>query len=371
MATTRGAAAAGEAAIITLEGRITAYTVAPVWRAALETLQRNPSHPIRVDATRLEYVDDTGIALLFDLKRRERPQGAEVRIENLAPNLAALVEGYRPSDFAQAYQRPPSTGINEHIGRTTAHLLADTRYIIAFLGECTAAIWDALSRPRSIRWREIVAVATEAGANAVPIVLLIGFLMGVIIAFQTALVAQTFGAVLFVVNGVGIAMLRELGPLMTAIVFAGRTGAAFAAQIGTQKVNEEVNAIITFGLDPVHFLVLPRLLAAAIALPLLAVLADIIGIFGGALVMLSFGVGFLQYYHQLLSAVSASDFILGLVKATVFGLVIAGIGCQRGLATGAGAAAVGRSATSTVVTSIVWIVVLDGLFAVLMSRWNF
>ena len=180
--------------------------------------------------------------------------------------------------------------------------------MIAFLGECTAAIWQALRHPGIIRWGEVVAVATEAGANAVPIVLLIGFLMGVIIAFQTALVAQDFGAVIFVVNGVGIAMLRELGPLMTAIVFAGRTGAAFAAQIGTQKVNEEVNAIVTFGLDPVHFLVLPRLLAAALAMPLLSVLADVIGMFGGALVMLGFDIGFVQYYNQLVGAVHASDF---------------------------------------------------------------
>jgi len=370
MRTARAAAAVDEAATITLEGRITASTVAPIWRAALETLSRNPDHPIRVDAARLEYVDGTGIALLFDLRRYERHPGAEVRIENLAPNLKALVEGYSPADFAQTYQRSTGPGIAEHIGRATARMVADVKDITAFLGECTAAIAHALRRPRVIRWREVVAVATEAGANAVPIVLLIGFLMGVIIAFQTALVAQTFGAVLFVVNGIGIAMLRELGPLMTAIVFAGRTGAAFAAQIGTQKVNEEVNAIITFGLDPVRFLVLPRLLAAALVLPLLAVLADIIGIFGGALVMLSFDIGFLQFYHQLLSAVAATDLLLGLVKAIVFGLLIAAIGCQRGLATGAGAAAVGRSATSTVVTSIVWIVVLDGLFALLTSRWN-
>jgi len=370
MTTGRKAAVADEGATIRLQGRITAYTVAPIWRAALETLQRNPNDPIWVDAAGLEYVDDTGIALLFDLKRHDRQQGAEVQIQNLAPNLAALVESYNSADFAEVYQRPPEAGITEHIGQATAQIVADTKDIIAFLGEGTAAIGQALRRPSSIRWREVMEVATEAGANAVPIVLLIGFLMGVIIAFQTALVAQKFGAVLFVVNGVGIAMLRELGPLMTAIVFAGRTGAAFAAYIGTQKVNEEVNAIVTFGLDPVRFLVLPRLLAAALALPLLAVLADLIGVFGGALVMLSFGVGFLQYSQQLLGAVSASDFMLGLVKAVVFGLVIAGIACQRGLSTGAGAAAVGRSATSTVVTSIVWIVALDGLFAVLTSRWN-
>jgi phospholipid/cholesterol/gamma-HCH transport system permease protein len=370
MSTARIASAAGDTATITLEGRITAYTVAPIWRAALETLSRNPDRRIVVDASRLEYADDTGIALLFDLRRRERPQGAEVRIENLAPNLAALVEGYDPKDFAEHYRKPAPIGITEHMGRATAHVIDDVMAMIAFLGECTAAIWYALRRPGTIRWGEVVAVATEAGANAVPIVMLIGFLMGVIIAFQTALVAQEFGAVIFVVNGVGIAMLRELGPLMTAIVFAGRTGAAFAAQIGTQKVNEEVNAIVTFGLDPVHFLVLPRLLAAALVMPLLSVLADVIGLFGGALVLLSFDIGFVQYYNQLLGAVHTSDFVIGIFKAIVFGLVIAAIGCQRGLSTGAGAASVGLSATSTVVSSIVWIVVLDGLFAVLISRWD-
>ena len=194
-----------------------------------------------------------------------------------------------------------------------------------------------------------------------------GFLMGVIIAFEIGLVAQQFGAVIFVVNGVGVAMLRELGPLMTAIVFAGRTGAAFAAQIGTQKVNEEVNAISTFGLDPIHFLVLPRLIAAAVVVPLLSVFADVVGLFGGALVMSTFNVGFLQFYSQLLGAVTASDFMVGIVKAAVFGLVIAAIGCERGLSTGAGATSVGLSATSAVVTSIVMIVVIDGIFTVLLS----
>ena len=162
-------------------------------------------------------------------------------------------------------------------------------------------------------------------------------------------------------------MLRELGALMTAIVFAGRTGAAFAAQIGTQKVNEEVNAISTFGLDPIHFLVVPRLLAAMLVMPLLAVLADIVGIFGGALVMATFDIGFLQFYNQLVEAVTAGDFILGIVKAVVFGLTIAAIGCHRGLSTGAGATSVGLSATSAVVTSIVLIVVIDGVFAVFTS----
>jgi len=239
--------------------------------------------------------------------------------------------------------------------------------MLGFLRNCAVALGKAFTRRGVIRWSEVLAVATEAGANAVPIVLLIGFLMGVIIAFEIGLVAQQFGAVIFVVNGVGVAMLRELGALMTAIVFAGRTGAAFAAQIGTQKVNEEVNAILTFGIDPVYFLVLPRLLASMLVVPLLAVLADIVGVFGGALVMATFDVGFLQFYHQLVGAVGAWDFVLGIIKGAVFGLAIAAIGCERGLATGAGATSVGLSATSAVVTGIVWIVVIDGIFTVLTS----
>jgi phospholipid/cholesterol/gamma-HCH transport system permease protein len=235
-----------------------------------------------------------------------------------------------------------------------------------FVAACARALWKARTRG-VVKWGDVLDVATETGANAVPIVLLMGFLMGVIIAFEVGLVARQFGAVIFVVNGVGIAMLRELGALMTAIVLAGRTGASFAAQIGTQKVNEELNAIATFGLDPIEFLVLPRLLAALLVVPLLTVLADIVGLLGGALVMTRFDVGFLQFYAQLRGAVTVGDLMLGIVKAAVFGLTIAAVGCHRGLATGAGATSVGLAATRAVVTSIVLVVVIDGLFAVLTS----
>ena len=350
-----------------LEGRITAYTAPPIWRAAVELLARNPDQPLVIDASRLEYVDNVGIALLFDLIRRERPAAAKVEVRNLAPTFASLVAAYDPKDFEQAPPTHSHTGIFEHLGRATAEQIDHARDMFVFLSDCLTAFAVGVRRRGAIRWGEVLDVATEAGANAVPIVLLVGFLMGVIIAFEIGLVARQFGAVIFVVNGVGVAMLRELGPLMTAIVFAGRTGAAFAAQIGTQKVNEEVNAISTFGLNPVQFMVLPRLLAAALVMPLLTVLADLVGLFGGALVMATFDVGFLQFYTQLLGSITASDFLIGIVKAIVFGLTIAAIGCQRGLATGAGATSVGLSTTSTVVTSIVMIVVIDGIFTVITS----
>ena len=351
--------------VITLDERLTAHTVGPVWRDTLETLSRHPDRPVVVDAARLRYLDNTGMAFLFDLRCQQRPPGAALEIRDLAPNLAALIQDFKPRDFATPVQKSSPPGIIEHLGRAADQELAYVRAMLAFLGDTGRALTGSLVGRGRVRWGEMLEIATEAGANAVPIVLLIGFLMGVIIAFQIGLVAQQFGAVIFVVDGVGIAMLRELGPLMTAIVFAGRTGAAFAAQIGTQKVNEEVNAIVTFGLDPIYFLVLPRIIAAALVVPLLTVLADLIGLFGGALVMLEFNVGFVQFYQRLLGAVGMGDFLIGIFKGLVFGITVAAIGCQRGLATGAGATSVGLSTTSAVVTNIVWIVVLDGLFALI------
>ena len=192
--------------------------------------------------------------------------------------------------------------------------------------------------------------------------------MGVIIAFETALVAQIFGAVIFVVNGIGIAMTRELGPLMTAILFAGRSGSAFAAQLGTQKVNEELNALTTFGLSPMYFLVVPRLIASSLVVPLLSVFATILGILGGGLVMAMYDITYTQFYVQLLKSVTVTDIVFGLVKAVIFGFVIALIGCRCGMNTGAGAAAVGSSTTKSVVKSIIWIVVIDGAAALLTNR---
>jgi phospholipid/cholesterol/gamma-HCH transport system permease protein len=349
---------------IELKGPITAYTAAPIWQTALETLARNPDHPIIVDASQVEHADDVGIALLFDLIRRERPATAAVEIRDLAPNLGVLVHAQDPKDFVAPTRSRPHPGIFEEVGYVTVQHVTYVAQMTAFVGECWVELRQAFTRRGRINWSDVLNIATEAGANGVPVVLLIGLLMGVIIAFQSALVGLQFGAVIFVVNGVGFALLRELGPLMTAIVFAGRSGAAFAAQIGTQKVNEEVNAITTFGLNPIHFLVLPRLIAAVLVVPLLTVLAGLIGLFGAALVMLRFDIGFVQFYNQLLQAVTARDFLLGIAKAALFGLTIAAVGCQRGLATGAGATSVGLSATSAVVTSIVLIIVIDGIFSV-------
>ena len=365
---TEASLTAGGTATIRLAGALTVHTVGALWRRDVEPLLAAPAQAIVVDATGVESADDAGIALLFQLLRLHPSRsGASVHVEGLAPPLRELVDRFEPADFPPRLPtRPP--GPVAGLGQATAELAADARELVAFLGRCTSALATSLARRHRPKARAVLALAQQAGADAVPITLLIGFLMGVIIAFQSAVVAREFGAVIFVVNGVGIAMLRELGALMTAILFAGRSGAAFAAELGTQKVNEEIDAIVTFGLDPVRFLVVPRLLASLLVVPLLTVLADVVGLFGGALVMLGFDVSFVQFYHQLLGAVDMADLLVGLVKAAVFGLVVAGVGCQRGLAAGRGAASVGLAATSAVVTSIVLIVVIDGIFAVLLDR---
>ncbi|HEY6642645.1 ABC transporter permease [Povalibacter sp.] len=349
-----------------LEGRITAQTAPPIWKAAIEQIEGHPLRPVLVDASRLEFVDNVGLAMLFDLIRRERAPGAKVEVRALAPDLAAILQRYVPGDFAVAGSGLHSMGLLEQVGRATERQAGYLVELLGFVAACARALFRSQERQVST-WRDALDIATEAGANAVPIVLLIGFLMGVIIAFELGQVARQFGAVIFVVDGVGSAVLRELGALMTAVVVAGRTGAAFAAQLGSQKVNEELDALATFGLDPIEFLVLPRLLAMVVVVPLLTVLADFVGLCGGVLVLMTFDVTYLQFYTELLGAVKASDLLLGLVKAACYGLTIAAVGCHQGLATGAGATAVGQSATRAVVSSIVLIIVIDGFFAVLTS----
>jgi phospholipid/cholesterol/gamma-HCH transport system permease protein len=201
------------------------------------------------------------------------------------------------------------------------------------------------------------------GVNALPIVALISFLLGIILAFQAAVPMRQFGAELFVADLVGLSILRELGPLMTAILLAGRSGAAFAAEIGTMKVNEELNALTTMGLDPVRFLVVTRILAALFMMPLLTMFADLIGILGGALTMISFNIPISSFLHEVDSLVDVKDLLAGLAKVPVYAILIAGIGCLRGLQTQTGASAVGISATRAVVSGIILLVIVDGIYA--------
>jgi len=214
-------------------------------------------------------------------------------------------------------------------------------------------------------------IAQKAGVNALVVAGMVSFLTGVIMAFQASVPLRQFGVDIFVVNLVALALLRELGPIMTAVVFAGRSGSAFAAEIGTMKVNEELNALETMGLDPMRFLVVPRVLAGLIVTPILTIYANLLGVAGGFFVMMLQGFPFAALWNQLLSAVTIHDVLTGFIKSFVFGVLVAGIGCLRGLQTGTGAEAVGVSTTRAVVSGIFMIVVVDAIFAVVfyVIKW--
>jgi phospholipid/cholesterol/gamma-HCH transport system permease protein len=239
---------------------------------------------------------------------------------------------------------------------------------VAFVGETTLSLLRLFTGRAQFQRGDLFLFVQQVGAQALPIVALISILVGLILAFVGSIQLQMFGAQIYVANLVAIGMTREMGAMMTGIIMAGRTGAAFAAQLGTMQVNEEIDALKTLGVQPTDFLVLPRMVALIVMMPLLCVYANVLGIFGGFLV----GVGMLdispvQYWNQTVAWLRPGGVLLGIGKSVIFGIIIAISGCLRGIQCGRSAAAVGSAATSSVVTSIVWIIVADGLFAVVTS----
>jgi phospholipid/cholesterol/gamma-HCH transport system permease protein len=356
---------------IAIEGRLDSNTTGRIWRQATETVANAKARSVTVDASQIDYCDGSGIALFVHLRNLQRKAAGQLEIHGLRPEFQGLLEESDLGDLEQLEsQRRPKTNLAEDIGRAVVGFLADTRSLIGFVGELVSALGTAAMHPRSVRWRDAVRVAESAGVNALPIIVLVSFLMGVIMAFQGAISLRRFGADIFVANLVGLAMLRELGPLMTAIILAGRSGSAFAAELGTMTVREEIDALKTMGLDPVRFLVVTRVIAAVVMTPLLTVFADLMGLIGGAVVMRSFGIPLVTFYHQVQYQVTYGSFVGGLVKAFVFGILVAAVGCLRGLQTTTGASAVGESTTRAVVSGIVLIVITDGLFSVVFYYLN-
>ena len=351
-------------------GQLDAATTGTVWRRAETTVKNAKAKDVVVDASGIDYCDGAGIALLVHLRNLQNNAGGTLQIDGLRPEFASLLDDFVPASLAEPTSRRSRRGAVEEIGEAVVEIWRDIQILVSFVGELSVALVRAMMNPRTIRWRDALAVAEAAGVNALPIVALIAFLMGLIMAFQAASPLRQFGAELFIANLVGLSILRELGPLMTAIVLAGRSGSAFAAELGTMKVREEIDALKTMGLDPVRFLILPRLIAAVAMTPLLTIFADLIGLLGGAVVMRSLGFPLVTYFHQIQYAVSYGSLVGGLVKAFVFGILVAGIGCLRGLQTKSGATAVGESTTSAVVSGIILIAITDGIFSVIYYYLN-
>jgi phospholipid/cholesterol/gamma-HCH transport system permease protein len=348
---------------LSIEGSLTISTVQAAWLQTLDPIRKERPKSVVIDVAGLIDCDGAGLGLLAEVRREIAAWSGQLRLDHLRPDLLSLVELAALSDpAAPQLHAPPRMHFVTGVGRWAQTILSELHAIIAFLGEFCAAVGSIFLHPRQFRVRETLSVADRVGTNALPVVLLLGFLIGTILAFQAATPLGRFGLVDMVPTMVCISVVRELGPLLATLLLAGRTGSAFAAELGTMTVTEEISALRSMGIDPVRFLVVPRVLATIAMAPLLAVFSSVMAIIGGYSVMANFGFSFARYIAQVGQAVTYKDLVGGEVKTLVFGLIVGGIGCLRGLRTGSGPGAVGESATRAVVTSIVLIIVADGIF---------
>ncbi len=353
-------------ATIFFRGRLDAQSSPAAWRLLQKRLPGARLSSVHIDASAVEFCDGSGIGLLRYLSLGKLTSGVSVTISGLKEECRKLFDEFTAADYEAFRPRPSSEPrMTEEVGIAVRAVLHDLTEQVAFMGRITAGMAGALLHRKRMRWLEVKHVFELAGANALPIVSLISLLVGLIIAFQSTQPLAQFGAQVYIANMIGLMMVRELGPLMTAIMLAGRSGSAFAAEIGTMKVNEELNALETMGLDPVRFLVIQRIMAGLLLTPLLTAYSMFMGILGGVLVMLSLGFPLSLIYSQLVSSLTITDIVVGIVKAFVFGIVVASIGCLRGLQTQKGPSAVGQSTTRAVVSSILLIIIADAVFAVI------
>lgn len=325
-----------------------------------------------LDLAAVEYFDSGGSAALLGLRQRLAAERRGLRVEAATPEVEGLLRLIDFDALSQplSYSEKPAQSAPVRIGAATLGVLADARELVAFTGEVILGLVDVVRHPARVRWRDTWSYMHRTGVAALPIVSLISFLMGLITAFQAAVQLRQFGADIYIADLVGLSITRELGPLMTAIIAAGRSGAAFAAEIGTMKVSEEVDALTTMGLDRTRFLVTPKVLALLLMLPCLTLYADLVGILGGLTVASGgFDIPVIVYLRETAYAMSTWDVFSGLIKSVAFALLIAGVGCLRGFQAQTGAESVGRITTSAIVAGIFLIIVADAIFTVLFHYW--
>ena len=366
---------------ITLSGVVNVYTLGGVWtqikdsqNAWLANIPASilPNASLVFDASQVTSLDGAGIAFLIGVQESQQKARAKFELQGLESRYQPLLHEFDPiSNLFPVPVVKPKRSFVISTGMAMQNLLDDARGLISFTGHLAADLFWSIRHIRQVRWGDFVNAAVEAGIAALPIIGLVSFLIGVILSFQAAIGMKQFGATTFVGPLAALGIVREMGPLITAILLAGRSSAAFAAEIGTMTVNNEVDALVTGGLSPIRFLVVPRVLAGILVAPILTLFADIVSIVASMITMLLYGIPFINFYNGMISAVGVEDVISGLVKATMFGVVVSAMGCLRGMQTGTGAAAVGISATRAVVSSIVMIVLVDGIFAVISYKTGF
>jgi len=356
---------------LTLSGSWTARGIGRIG-PRLDALHAAAKEELIVDGARIQALDTVGAWVLQALLQRLRGEGSTVQVRDLSPAQARLLEVVTRQIADQAVtsvrteDRPPT--MLEYIGRSAEAAFGQAVALLGFVGETALAFAGCIRHPARFRWRPILFNIRSAGFEALPIVGLLSFLLGIVVAYQGADQLRQYGANIFVADLVGLSMLREFAPLITAIIIAGRSGSAYAAQIGTMAVTEEIDAMRTIGIAPQELLVLPKIIALMIALPLLTVFADVLGVFGGMLMaQAQLGVSYGEFLDRFVKAVSTTAYLVGSGKAPAFAAIIAVIGCFQGFRTKGGADSVGRQTTRSVVQSIFLVIVVDALFSIAFS----
>lgn len=335
-------------------------------RAGLES----PSATVSVDVSGIRRMDAAGAWLLHGMLKQLRDGGTRVELEGADARVGALLELVAThAPVMLSPPRPASPTVIENIGRHARQQWQEYRAFLEFVGRTAATVARATLQPRRIRFSLIAKELESAGLNALPIVGLLAFLMGVVIAYQGGIVLQDYGASIYIADIVGLSTVRELSPLITAIIVAGRTGSAYTAQIGTMMVTDEVDALRSIGIPPLEMLVLPKVLALIIALPLLTVFADLLGLIGGMVMSSSMlGINSATYMGRLAEALTLDSYLSGVGKAPVFACIIATVGCFQGFQVSGSAESVGRQTTISVVQSIFLVLIVDAIFSVAFSK---
>ncbi|MDY6793388.1 MAG: MlaE family lipid ABC transporter permease subunit [Thermodesulfobacteriota bacterium] len=356
--------------VICLLGRIDVETTPSILKKLPDEVKAKSWRFVTIDLDQVSYFDDFGALILFELKKIVLAANGEFNLVHVHPNTKNILSivNFDTEQKQTSLTSKDSSNFVTSSGEITLQTLFNVRYMISFLGSVILSFVQVLFHPKSLRLNDTISCMEKTGVNAIPIVALISFLLGAVMAFMSSLQLEQFGANIYVASLVSIAMVSELGPIMTAIVVAGRSGSAFAAEIGTMKISEEVDALFIMGFSPTLFLAVPRIVALIIVVPLLTLFADIFAIAGGLLVGISvLDLTTTSYIAQTLKTLTLFEVVWGLSKSMIFAALIAWIGCLRGFQTRGGSDAVGNAATSAVVSSIFLIILFDSFFAVVRS----
>ena len=354
-----------------LKGRIDFETSGPLISSLTALISQKKPHKLIINLESITYFDDYGALVLEEVKGKLAESDGQYVLEDpngVSGSILSYID-FKPPEKTIGKNSEPLSSI-ERIGEKALHRMDILHQMITFLGSVSLSFSKVIHRPGSLRFGDTLVAMQKTGVNALPIVCLISFLLGLVIAFMSSIQLRQFGANIYVASLVAIAMVSELGPIMTAIVVAGRSGSAFAAEIGTMKISDEIDALTTMGFEPVLFLALPRIVASIIVIPILTMFSILSAIAGGLVVGVSIlNLSMSTYMSQTLDALTLFEINWGLMKSLVFAVIISLVGCLRGFQARGGSDAVGNAATSAVVTGIFLIILFDSFFAVLRSYW--